>query len=490
MTAARSAASHGGTAPTSGWNGIHRDARNSDSIPYDLPREFRVESHILGGRAILFGPSIGVDGRRYVTTGQAAPGPRVHIYCDGRPSSDHEADRSRPSSRVCTDVPLFDADEQFFVSDDRHVWCYDLDGRLRWSTDLVDLGTGGGLVSTIITTQGHVGGVTMSGHVVLLDRASGQPARPVLDLRAGPPFDPPPRMPGLWADDAMDPAAAAVIEPAFFGFGSPVTSSPAVNPATGLIHVAATSAKPASSELISLDPSGPEIEIVSRTSIAGRCTASPSVSADGRYVYTVNGAGTVIAVDTESSEIAWQVEGGGAAASPAIGPDGTVYTASTTTPSRLTAIDGVSGTVAWSTNYDPVAAQLLPRRTNGGPLFPSPDPSAVANSVQTVGPNAILMVVAAGYEFRDPTTRQRLLQPHASLLLTIDPATGTNIAGVELTDTCEAVVVTDNDGTVHVCHASLLSGIFTHAIDHHLAPELRTPLHPIGGITTLVPMAE
>src|SRR6056297_25320 len=306
-----------------GWNGIHRDARNSDTVPFALRRRLRTDSHVLAGRTVLFGPSVGADGRRYVTTGQAAPGPRVHIMsADGESIDAHEADRSRPSPRVCTDVPLFVGSDRFVVSDDRHTWCFYLDGRLLWSTDLVDLGAVGGPVSSIVTQDGFVGGVTMEGQLVLLDPESGAPVRPVFDLGAGAGFAPPPSTPGLWAEDMMDADTVALIEPAFFGFGHPVTCSPAVGPHTGLLYVPAVSASSDASDLIALDVTGPQVQVVTRTSISGRCTSSPSVSADGRLVYTVDGSGLVHAIDAHDGGVVWAVPGGGPAASPAIGPDG------------------------------------------------------------------------------------------------------------------------------------------------------------------------
>jgi outer membrane protein assembly factor BamB len=466
------------------WNGIHRDARNSDTVTTPLRRPRRTESHVLAGRTILFGPSVRADGQRYATTGQGAPGPRVHIVsADGEPIDGHEADRSRPSPRVCTDVPLFVGSDRFVVSDDRHTWCFDPDGRLLWSTDLVELGAVGGPVSSIATQQGFVGGVTMEGQVVLLDPESGAPVHSVFDLRAGAGFSPPPATPGLWAGDMMDADTAALIEPAFFGFGHPVTSSPAVGPDNGLLYVSAVAAANDASELIALDVSGSQVEVVARTPIAGRCTSSPSVSADGRLVYTVDGSGLVYALDAQDGGVSWTVPGGGAAASPAIGPDGTVYSAGTGPGSALLAIDG--GEVRWRRSFDELAGRHLPSR-QVAPMFPHPDPIGTVNSVQTVGPDALLVVVALGYGFRHPESGAGFLQPHRSLLVTVDTTDGTILDEVELRDTSEAVVVAEPDGTVHVCHAALLTSLAA-TLDPFLPEHLRTPLRPIGGITTLRP---
>ncbi len=466
------------------WNGIHRDARNSDTVNFPLRRPLRAESHVLAGRTILFGPSVRADGRRYVTTGQAASGPRVHIFSDdGEPVDGHEADRSRPSPRVCTDVPLFVGSDRFAVSDDHHTWCFDPDGRLLWSTDLVELGALGGPVSTVVTSQGFVGGVTMEGQVVLLDPESGAPVRPVFDLGGGAGFPAPPPTPGLWAGDMMDTDTVTLIEPAFFGFGHPVTCSPAVNPDNGLLHIPMVTSSAGASELSTIDVTGTRIEVVNRTPIPGRCTSSPAVSSNGKLVYTVDGSGLVHAIDAHDGGVVWTVPGGGAAASPAIGPDGTVYSAGTGPGSALLAIDG--GDLRWRRSFDDLAGRHLPSR-RGTPMFPHPDPIGTVNSVQTVGPDALLMVVALGYGFRHPETGAGFLQPHRSLLVTVDTTNGTILDEVELRDTSEAVVVAEPDGTVHVCHAALLTSLAA-TLDPFLPEHLRTPLRPIGGITTLRP---
>ncbi len=260
------------------------------------------------------------------------------------------------SPRVCTDVPIFVGSDRFVVSDDRHTWCFNPDGRLLWSTDLVELGALGGPVSTVVTSQGFVGGVTMEGQVVLLDPGSGAPVRPAFDLRAGTGFPPPPPTPGLWAGDMMDADTAALID---------------------------------------------------------------------------------------------------------------------------------GGDVRWRRSFDELAERHLPSRP-AAPMFPHPDPIGTVNSVQTVGSGELLVVVALGYGFRHPDSGAGFLQPHRSLLVTVDASDGTVLHEVDLRDTSEAVVVAEPDGTVHVCHAALLTSLAA-TLDPCLPEHLRTPLRPIGGITTLRP---
>ncbi len=119
-------------------------------------------------------------------------------------------------------------------------------------------------------------------------------------------------------------------------------------------------------------------------------------------------------------------------------------------------------------------------------MFPHPDPIGTANSVQTVGVDALLVVVALGYGFRHPDTGAAFLQPRRSLLVTVDTSDGAVVGEVELRDTSEAVVVAETEGTVHVCHAALLTSLAA-TLDPFLPVHLRTPLRPVGGVTTLRP---
>ncbi|MEQ8742934.1 PQQ-binding-like beta-propeller repeat protein [Parasphingorhabdus sp.] len=470
------------------WNGIHRDCGNSDFAPKDVEEKLEFSWSALDGAAILFGPAIGPGRRRYVTTGQSGLSSHLHCFApDGQLLHSLDPSKDQPSSRVCTDVPLFDAEGRLFVSDDRYVWCFDDSLNLIWRTDFIELGASSGFVSTILTKAGHVGGVTMDGQVILLQRGDGQLARPIACLPVGRPFPAPQPMPGLWHGNMMDPALIALIEPGFFGFGFAVTCSPAVNAKSGLIYVPVVSQVTGKSELFALDETPDHIKICWASPIAGSCTSSPSISPDGQRIYTVNGAGLLHAFDATNGNLLWTKAGAGTAASPAIGDDDTVYSAGrdpSTGESRLLAIRGGNGSLLWSKNFDNLARDRLEERP-ASQLFPNPRPSAVANSVPTVTPNYVMMVVNLGYDFIAPHGKTRMHQPHVPTLLKISRDTGAVISSIPLMDTSEAVVVIGSDGFLHVCHAALLSSVFHFGINHQLPIELRSPLIPRGGFTTL-----
>lgn len=469
------------------WNGIHRDARNSDATPYEVGPHLRPAWAALDGAAILFGPSIGPGKRRFVTTGQGGGKRHLHAFeADGTPCFADHPDWSKPGPRICTDVPLFDDVGRMFVSGETRVWCFGPNGDLIWATDISQFGAYGGFISTIITKYGFVGGVTMHGQMVLLDPESGRLAKPVFQTPIGEVFKPVPPMPGLWKGGLMDRDLVERIEPGFFGRGFSVTSSPVVNPANGLVYYAAVSTKPGYSTLYAVSETGDKIEVVFTADIEGICTASPSVSPDGARVYTVNGHGFVHAFNAEIGNLIWTRSGGNMAASPAIGLDDVVYSAGVDTNdgrSYLLAIRGETGDLVWRRNYDGVAQDSLAARPVSA-LFPSSLATAVANSVPTVAPNVIFLLVNLGYPFREPASGRMMHQPHIPCLLSINPTNGDLISKIAVRDTSEAVIVAGNDGFVHVCHAALLSSVFYYGINPQLPASPRSDLKPIGGLST------
>jgi outer membrane protein assembly factor BamB len=470
-----------------GWNGIHRDARNSDATPYEIGPYLSPSWTALEGAAILFGPSIGPQKRRYVTTGQGGGNRHLHAFeADGSRCFEDHPDWLKPGPRICTDVPLFDDAGRMYVSGENHVWCFKPSGDLLWISDMTTRGAHGGLVSTIITKSGYVGGVTLYGQIILLDPETGALAKPIFQTPVGPVFEPVSPMPGLWEKGFMDRDIAQRIEPAFFGRGFPVTSSPAVNPTNGLIYYVAVSRHAGFSTLYAVQENSAELELVFQTDLEGICTASPSVSPDNARVYTVNGAGLIHAFDAETGSLVWTRSGGNMAASPTVGLDDVVYSAGVDAEdgrSYLLAIQGKTGTLLLRRNYDHIARAALPSREVNN-LFPNELGTAVANSVPTVAPNVVFLLVNLGYPFKEPTSARMMHQPHIPCLLSIDPMTGDVISHTNVRDTSEAVIVAGDDGYLHVCHASLLSSVFYYGINPHLPEHLRSGLKPIGGFST------
>lgn len=473
-----------------GCNGIHRDGRNSDSVPYTVGPVLKQVSSVLEGSAVLFGPSVRPDGMRFVTTGRPGGERNLHRLTPAGRYIESDPDLwAGIDARACTDVPLFDREGRLFISGARHVWCYGPDGKRLWQTDIAALGASGGFVSTILTREGRVGGITLDSQMVLLDRENGAPAIPVKQVSTGRGFPPPARMPGLWRGGLMDLDLLSQIEPGFFGFGFPVTCSPAVNPLTGVIYIPVASGRTGMSELIGIAETSGKVEVLFSAPINGLCTSSPAVSGDGMRVYTVNGRGELLAFDADQGGLVWCAAGGAPAASPAIGPDGVVYSGGRdpeTGLSALSAFEGGTGEILWRQTFGALASEALPERPESE-FFADRKPHASVNSVQTVAPNVLLMAVTLGYEFRHPRNGWRIHQPHLSYLLSINPQDGTILSKAHAQDTSEAVIVAAPDGYVHMCHAALLSSVSWHGLNPALPEILRSPLKPRGGISTFAP---
>ena len=470
------------------WNGIHRDSRNSDFSPHEIQPDLKVENAVLDGSAVLFGPAIGPEQRRYVTTGQGGGASHLHCFsAKGELLHETSEAKGQPSPRVVPDVPLFDRDGRLFVTDDSHVWCYDADLDLVWRAEIEALGATRPFISTILTGKGRIGGVTMDGQIVLLDRSTGQLATDIVQLPVGEAFAAPPAMPGLWHGGLMDLSLCAEIEPGFFGHGFAVTCSPAVNPGDGRIFVPFADSAKGISRLAAIDEAESCAEIAWLSEIPGVCTSSPAISPDGRRVFTVNGRGIMHAFDCANGSLLWTREGCGMAASPTIDDLGNVYSAGrdpATGSSQLLAMDGLTGRIVWRSGFDELARELLPPRATL-PIFPDPHPVGVANSVPTVTAEHVLLVVNLGYEFVPPGETGRLHQPHIPVLLVLARSTGKLISFTPLRDTSEAVIVVGEDRRIHVCHAALTSSVFHYGIDPQLPQSHRSPLKPVGGYTTL-----
>ena len=113
-----------------------------------------------------------------------------------------------------------------------------------------------------------------------------------------------------------------------FGYKVQVANAPAIHPTTGRLFI--TAAGPKESEdytgvLYGLDITDDGVEIAFSTKMGGGSGTSPALSPDGQYVYSADGSGHMLAVNTDDGSIVWAAQGEGLL-SPAIGGDGTIYT--------------------------------------------------------------------------------------------------------------------------------------------------------------------
>ncbi|MEQ8262899.1 PQQ-binding-like beta-propeller repeat protein [Pseudohaliea sp.] len=475
------------------WNSIHGDSHNADAPPYPTAARYSLSRRSLTGSAVLFGPSLDGDGRLFSCSGRGEGSPHLHcLNADGATLWESEPWRKGGDAlgpRACPFAPLLDSEGGVYVADEKAFWCFEAGtGTVRWRTALAPLGIHEGFPSAVFSPAGHVGGISLDGTALFLERASGEPAYAPLRLPQAVAPDAATLPPGIW-QGLMDPATAAVLFPGFFGTAFPVTNSPAVSLEQGRIYLPAAGADKSSSRLLAFTESADGLELALSTAFEGRCSVTPSLSPDGETVYTGNHRGSLLAFDGRSGALRWRYQPAGTAASPTVGRDGTVYTGSTTSvdhPSCLSAIDPATGEARWCRSYDELAAARLPTRAPLTPFFEDPQPHAVINSVQTIGRDHLLVVLVLGYTFTAPGAAA-LTQPHLAVLATINRDDGSLLGATDLPDTSEAAVVLAEDGYVYTAHAALTSSVFYFGINPMLPEDYRTALVPAGGISALRP---
>lgn len=475
------------------WNSIHRDERNSDAVAVALAPRYERQWRVLRGRALLFGPAVAQNGELYACSALGAGHSHLHAFGrDGEQRWQSAADDGSSATlgpRAAPFAPLIDATGGIYVADERAFHCFNTDGSTRWRTALEPLGIREGFASAIFSPSGAIGGISLDGVALFLDRQSGEPSVPPLQIPAG---EPPAALrapPGIW-QGLMDPDVAAALYPGFFGTGFPVTNTPAVSLRTGCIYITSAGSKAGHTRLLALADEGDRLTVRFDVTFSGACAVTPSVSPDGLTIYTGNHRGEILAFDAVSGELRWSYAPAASAASPTVADDGTVYTGSSygpAGPSRLSAVNPSTGEARWCRDYDALAAERLPERPPLPPFFTQSRPCAAINSVPTVSDTHLLVVLTLGYAFTPPQGGA-MVQPHLSILTCIDRHTGEVAGCTDLPDTSESAVVVSDDGTVYTPHAALTSSIFAHGIEPRLPESHRSLLKPSGGFSALSPL--
>ncbi|MDX1418274.1 MAG: hypothetical protein R3293_29005, partial [Candidatus Promineifilaceae bacterium] len=351
-----------------GWPTAHRDSRNSDYLPFVSPSAFKIKWNALTrqgavpGAATYFGPSEGVDGGLWQHSTRGTGFSHFHKFDPATGDALFEtapwtgacftieacldSDPSTPDFAVGAQAPLVDVDGNVYISDFDQYWSFDKDGSLRWVVRFNDLFTpiGGptsSFISSIITKEGFVGGITTDCHLVLFNRSDGTLAIPVTELPCGPTT---PNSPGLFAlrfmwyvdGEVYFPFRQLILE-GLFGEGPPNVNTPAVDPETGrIIFVHRDAVDPDNHDAVTAvdlvdDGSGGKEAVIAWSSKLGpNSGASVAISPDGQSVYTVDGNNTIWGFDVATGTPLFDTGGlGQAAASPTVGPDGFIYAAGT-----------------------------------------------------------------------------------------------------------------------------------------------------------------
>jgi outer membrane protein assembly factor BamB len=514
-----------GTLPyaASEWPTVHGGPANNDYVPVAHGVEFRKEWEALQGMATVVAPTTGPEGNLYQTTGNP-PGQSNFFALDRRGQilwqvSPWENGNGFDSC-AALNGPIVDKQGDIYVADCNQFWAFKPDGRVKWVVDLpaprestafqdrnefveivdpdnpdekisvqrlTEIRT---FVTAFFTADGSVGGVTVFGDVMIVDRESGESVARAFRLPGAPP--PPTQAPpfdrfmvGLMDGRMIQPLFDLVVGRTFNS-----SNTPAVNPRDGRIFVVATGREPDTGALYGLDfmPADQPgalgvVRIATETVIGKESGSSPAISPDGLQVNLADETGKLYIVDSGNGAVHCVSDTLGIlAGSPTIGSDGTVLVL---TEEGAAAIYPRNCQLKWRLDLDwlitrdlPAAFELLlgKRYVSGGGTI------AVTNS-------GLIMPVILGY--RLPLGEEGVPLAVKSYYLNIHPETGTLLRGsvpYEADDTNDGWVVPLRDGQLVFNNGSMrssLSQLFAPVVNPILSLQGMSLLEPRGGLVSL-----
>jgi outer membrane protein assembly factor BamB len=465
------------------WATVHADSRNSDYVPIETPIALEQAWRALEGAGVWTAPSVGLDGTLFVTTGRGDGHSHLHaIAPDGslRWQSAPQAGREGLDAGAVTSAPVIDAEGDVYVGDADEFWAFHPDGSSKWVSRMDTLGVEGPFVSGLIRGD-LVGGISVHGQVVLLERATGALAAPVLDLPGGPSPEGPPLPDWTW-EGLMDPVTKARTNDILMGHRYEVTNTPAVHPETGRIYLLAGGRSLEEGSFYGIDLVDGALRIAFETTLGPGTGTSPALSHDGTRLFAFEGDGSLIGLDAETGAVLFQREVGGVPASPSTGPNGEVYLLAR---ERLVKVDGATGEILWERSYPEFAAAQLPTVSRFWPFVVSGEPVAAIDSVVTITRNAIWTSLVLGWELE--VFGNELIHQRSTYLVALEPGTGDILASYPIPDTSEGGISVGPGGELYLdllaVQASLAAGAPYRWL---LPPAMHTP-KPSAGIVAFRP---
>ncbi|MDJ0928499.1 MAG: PQQ-binding-like beta-propeller repeat protein [Gammaproteobacteria bacterium] len=470
------------------WASVHADCRNSDFSPVNTRTDLAVAWTALDGAALINPGTVDVNGRHFVTSARGPGTSHLHAFdARGRLIWESAPQRSLADldSAAGFNAPVIDAEGDIYVGDIDQLWAFHAGGEQKWVAKLPVPGEP--FVYQVITKTGHVGGITVGGDLALYRRADGELAVPVFSLPRGVAPTHGPDLPGLWGGALMDDSVRELFKQIAFGYGVQVANAPAVDPVSGRIFITAAGPRTEtglSGYLYGIDVGNAGASIAIVVPMSGGSGTSPALSPDARVVYSAGGGGDMFAVDTQTGAIRWRSRGEGLL-SPAIGPDGTIYTGDIFGTPTVIALHPADGSQRWGGNYDDYAATRLPRLPAAPPAIPTGEPIARLVSVVSVSANAVWVGLAFGYEFRQSGSGLSLIIPHQNAVCALQPSDGRLINCVTVRDSLEAMIGIDASGRLFASHAAIFSSTFYYGLNKTLPARYRLPEPPAGGLSVL-----
>ena len=474
------------------WASVHRDSRNSDFLPLVTSPRLRVNWSVLDGAALINPGVIDARGNHYMTTGRGSGYSHLHAFDENgkllwetKPQSSAEDF----DALAGFNSPVLDADGDLYVGDGNQFWAFHPDGDVKWVSDLPNPGQP--FVYQVISKQGFVGGITVDGSVLFYHRDTGELAVPAFKLPAGVAPEQGPTLPGLWQGGLFDESASELFKQIAFGFKVQVANAPAVHLGTGRVFITASGPKDEkgySGVLYGLDITDEAIEIAFATRMGGGSGTSPALSPDNKYVYSADGEGQMLAVDTSDGSIAWAAKGEGLL-SPAIGADGTIYTGDIFGAPTVIALNPKDGSERWARSYDDYAATLLPALPPQPPYIPNGKPVARLVSVISTSANAVWVGLVLGYEYQPLGSPVPFTIPHKTVVCALAPDDGNLLDCVSVRDSVEGIIKIGTAGRVFVSHTSIFGSAAYYGFNKDLPERFRTPIKPVGGMTAMIPVS-
>jgi len=285
-----------------GWSAAHADAKNTDYSPVTGARNLtRAWQRSFPG-SIYLGATNDATGRVYVTTN----GLGCHLHALDVATGRTVWCSSAVDRQAVASSALLDRDGHLYLADSQAMRSFDADGSVRWETPIV-----GTPLSAQFTPAGNLIFITHIGRIYVLDRATGRPILPPMELIPGAPV----------TDDTR--ACMRGTEEC------PSSNTLAVDLDTGRIFFTFWDKGAPSADIRAMqldEGTSPSIRpLWKNESLPGGSATSPDLSADGSRVYVGDNEGGIHALDAATGDTIWShATGYAAGGSPSLSPEGLI----------------------------------------------------------------------------------------------------------------------------------------------------------------------